>query len=106
MHFGLTNAWNVREALPRQAGLLPLSDLEPLKAARMAVKAACDIERDSADLRAVFDSSSEERSLHFDRLRKNYPVRREFPAWHFSASRKETEGMLMGMGFRDVRYEA
>ena len=37
-----------------------------------------NIQRDNADLKRMFGLSYEERGRYFDRLRKEYPVRREF----------------------------
>ena len=45
---------------------------------REVVKQVYDIERDDADLRAGWNGDEEARSAHFDRLRRDYPVRREF----------------------------
>ena len=47
---------------------------------RIAVRATCDIEGDSARFRAAFDGNVEQRKANFDALRKHYPFRRLFSA--------------------------
>ena len=47
---------------------------------RIAVRATCDIEGDTARFRAAFDGDVERRKANFDALRKNYPFRRLFSA--------------------------
>lgn len=101
-HLGRSNEWSVRNALPIEAGRLDLTALHRFDAARLLVRAAYDIERDGALLRETFGGSDEERRIGFDGLRKNYPVRREFPAWSFFTDREDTERMLTGLGFRAV----
>ena len=53
---------------------------------RLAVRSACDIEGDTARFRAAFDGDPEIRRKNFDALRKNYPLRRLFPATTLSLS--------------------
>lgn len=47
---------------------------------RLAVRAACDIEGDTARFRAAYASDEATRRANFDALRKTYPLRRLFPA--------------------------
>ena len=49
------------------------------QAIRYATRAAYNIEADDVRLRAIREKPAEERSAYFKSLRKNYPVRREFP---------------------------
>jgi len=49
------------------------------EAIHAATRAAYDIEADDGRLRAIVDEPPEKRGKWFDGLRKNYPVRREFP---------------------------
>jgi erythronate-4-phosphate dehydrogenase len=69
---------------------------------REVVKRVYDIERDDADLRAGRNGGEEARRAHFDRLRRNYPIRREFrftrvkvsmvhPHWSKFSNRFQTE---------------
>lgn len=70
-------------------------------AIQMAVLASYDVRSDSASLRRLPEISLEQRSQFFDELRKNYPVRREFPATkiYLSASRKILAEKLKQLGF-------
>jgi erythronate-4-phosphate dehydrogenase len=60
-----------------------------------------DIREDDARMRCLLDMSEAERAKHFDRLRKEYPVRREF--WSvtvdLSPGLEDMEPMLAGVGF-------
>jgi erythronate-4-phosphate dehydrogenase len=53
------------------------SAAEENEAIRLALRACYDPRRDDIRLRASMAGSSEERAIEFDRLRRNYPVRRE-----------------------------
>ena len=64
-----------------------------------AVLETYPIERDDAALRALIDMPPGERAAAFDRLRKEYPVRREFPAVTVAAP-AELQPVLSGLGFR------
>lgn len=55
----------------------PLTDAQALRA---AVRAACDIEADTARFRAAYSDDPATRRARFDALRKDYPLRRLFPA--------------------------
>ena len=80
-HFGRPLQWQAADDLP--AGLsLDLRDLRaaPLLTQLQAAVFACyDIRRDDASLREQLALPAAERPARFDRLRKEYPVRREFP---------------------------
>jgi erythronate-4-phosphate dehydrogenase len=80
-HFGQPLQWRAADDLP--AGLsLDLRELRavPLLAQLQAAVFACyDIRRDHASLRELLALPAAERPARFDRLRKEYPVRREFP---------------------------
>lgn len=101
-HCGVENLWHVAKVLPSEAGRVDVTGLTPLDAARKTVLAAYDIEADSSALRRTFTHSSEERRKEFDLLRKNYSVRREFPAWHFITDKAEITNLLEGIGFTAV----
>lgn len=102
---GQPNKWSVRTALRAEAGRLDLSGMAPLDALRTAARAAYDIEADSLALRQTFALSGEDRRKQFDLLRKNYRVRREFPAWHFITDKREAHTMLEAIGFTSVQNE-
>ena len=81
--FNVTPEWNPSDALPPpevpEISLVPgeLSDEDLL---RKAVLTAYPIERDDGALRAIAEEPGDRRAAYFDGLRKNYPIRREFPA--------------------------
>jgi len=66
---------------------------------REAVLAVYDIERDDAALRGLLDLPEAERARAFDRLRKDYPRRREFPNTTVTAPAR-LRPALAGLGFR------
>lgn len=68
---------------------------------RIAVRATCDIEGDSARFRAAFDGNVEQRKLNFDALRKNYPFRRLFTATTLTLIEADAELIkkLQAIGF-------
>ncbi len=51
---------------------------DPMAEIRKAVLAVYDVRDDDADMRTLFDTPEAERGALFDRLRKEYPRRREF----------------------------
>lgn len=90
--FGLAAQWNAAELLPTGPAVV-CSGAKDEDVLRDAVKQVYDIERDYIDFRDRIDE--------FDRLRKEYPHRREFPAASvsFEAS-PATREKLAGIGFR------
>ena len=81
---------------------LPLgSELDDQDAIQMAILASYDVRGDSASLRQLSGICVEQRGQYFDELRKNYPVRREFPAtvFHLPEARKTLAGKLEQLGF-------
>jgi erythronate-4-phosphate dehydrogenase len=71
------------------------------EALRHIVMAAYDICNDSAKLKTTITFSKQQRGRHFDDLRKNYPVRREFSSYKISASNLDEKliTMLRAIGF-------
>ena len=69
-----------------------------------AVRSVYDVERDDAALREIRSLPPPERGPFFDRLRKEYPVRREFHNTEVvlprSGETKELARTLAGLGFR------
>ena len=80
--FKLDYKWNPVVELPTANSLeLPLgSDIDDQDAIQMAILASYDVRSDSISLRRLPEVEAGQRSDYFDELRKNYPVRREFPA--------------------------
>ncbi|MFC1793650.1 DUF3410 domain-containing protein, partial [Planctomycetota bacterium] len=70
-----------------------------------AVQKIYRIGKDDTRLRRVLDKPAENRGEHFDSLRKNYPVRREFQ--NTSVILKDTNSnlakKLLGIGFEEVK---
>ena len=101
--FKLDYKWNPIFELPAANSLeLPLgSELDDQDAIQMAILASYDVRGDSASLRQLPGISIEQRGHYFDELRKNYPVRREFPAtvFHLPEGRKTLAGKLKQLGF-------
>ena len=60
-----------------------------------------DIRADDARLRGLSKLPPDERAAAFDRLRKNYPVRREFAATRVRVERGDSAlaNLLRGVGF-------
>ncbi len=80
-HFGLAGAWDPAPLLPPPEA--PALDLDAAgrpeeDVLRDAVRGGYDIEADDARLRLSTELPPPERAAHFDRLRKEYPRRREF----------------------------
>ena len=65
------------------------------------------IDKDDTRLRRMLDKPAENRGEHFDSLRKNYPVRREFQNTRVIV--KDTNSTLakklIGIGFKEVKSE-
>jgi len=96
-------SWDVRSALP------PVSPVDVTAAAggdgetlvRAAVLGCYDVRVDDEHLRRLLELPAQERPAYFDRLRREYPVRREFaatPLVHGPLT-GEQQRMLAGLGF-------
>ncbi|MGB5177195.1 MAG: 4-phosphoerythronate dehydrogenase PdxB [Gammaproteobacteria bacterium] len=79
-YFSRPVQWHAADELQRAASIdLRLHDSDDVLAvARAAVLACYDIREDDARLRATLSLPVTERAPAFDRLRKDYPLRREF----------------------------
>jgi len=79
-HFGVAREWNPSPLVPPPARprvrIVAGATLD--EALRQAMAAAYDIEADDRRLRAIAGQPAEARGKFFGRLRKEYPVRREF----------------------------
>jgi erythronate-4-phosphate dehydrogenase len=102
-HFGRPWQWQAADDLPAGLSL----DLRALRAAPLlaklqaAVFACYDIRQDDARLREQLVLPAAERPARFDRLRKEYPVRREFPQARITTGDPDGElaRALSGLGF-------
>ncbi|WP_432695818.1 4-phosphoerythronate dehydrogenase PdxB [Marinobacterium sp. YM272] len=98
--------WLGREVSLPLESVLPLPEVErihcngqldPLKPIRLTY----DPYRDDRALRATLGLPEAEQRLAFDRLRKEYPVRREFSSLEVSGLESETQAALLrALGFR------
>lgn len=91
--------WNAGDALPEGSALM-LEDpgQDALKA---AVFHCYDVRQDDRRLRSIVSLSAGERPEYFDRLRKEYPVRLEFPCTTVMTNGMNAaqQQMLLGIGF-------
>jgi len=76
--------------------------VDPEESLRAAVRAVYDIHRDDTGMRALLTAAESDRARVFDRLRKEYPRRREFLNTRVQVAPKNThlEGRLKALGFR------
>jgi len=102
-HFGQSAQWQAADNLP-EAGVIEMGETENLSVAaqiRSAVSGCYDICADDARLRAMLALPVGEQPAYFDRLRKEYPVRREFSTTSVLVddADSECEPVLRGLGF-------
>lgn len=86
----------VPELVVRDAGSLE-------ETVRRAVFGVYDVRQDDARLREMIDLGAAERAAHFDGLRRNYPVRREFynTGLRFEDCPEQARTALLGLGFAE-----
>ncbi len=100
-HLGRAAEWDPRPLLPPPpCPELVANPLSP-DALTGAVRNVYDIMSDDNALRAIADQAPEERGAYFDRLRKEYPVRREFynTAIRLEPPDASMARVLSGIGF-------
>lgn len=72
--------WSLAEALPPHSFMIePDLTQDDMTLVNSLVSQAYNIERDDRELRKIGELPAAERGAWFDGLRKNYPMRREFP---------------------------
>jgi erythronate-4-phosphate dehydrogenase len=93
------------------AGLTPVAPPEPPGAAPrlhveagknalpQAMDAACFVRRHDAAMRLLTGLSIERRAQEFDRLRREYPPRRDFQAWRIECADLESARLCHHVGF-------
>ena len=75
-------------------------DLDPERdALTQALEAACFVPRHDAALRGLADRPAAEIASGFDRLRKEYPFRRDFRGWRIGGARPADAERLAALGF-------
>jgi erythronate-4-phosphate dehydrogenase len=102
-HFGLRHPWDPQPLMPppaRPRVRLPAGVTFDL-ALRLAMAAAYDIEADDRRLREIARQPADRRGKYFSDLRKNYPVRREFPSHtvEMESPNPDVEQALKALGF-------
>ncbi len=103
-HLGVEPRWDRAACMPApEIAELPLEaagrpEEEVLREAALRLY---PIERDDASLRRVADQPADKRGVYFDRLRKDYPVRREFQNTRLrvAGGTPALERKLRGIGF-------
>ena len=100
-YFGLTPEWRADEHLPPDPEPLDLSGLPPKEALRRAVAACVDL---GPDHELLAGAPADRRGEVFTARRRNYPLRREFPAVRVRSHGLDDEaaGTLGALGFRLV----
>ncbi|MGM0767324.1 MAG: 4-phosphoerythronate dehydrogenase PdxB [Pseudomonadota bacterium] len=78
------------------------SAAEEMDAGNIALRSCYDPRRDDARLRLTMDLPVEDRGTAFDRLRKNYPVRREFSSVkiQLKGTSKSLQDTFRALGFK------
>jgi len=123
-YFGLEAKFDIEDFLPEPAiGELEIdsNEADKLEAILGAVRKIYRIDHDDARLRRILEKPIEKRGEFFDRLRKNYPVRREFQNTRIilatediettenklkrNSSIKRLAEKLAGIGFKEVKSE-
>jgi erythronate-4-phosphate dehydrogenase len=100
-HAGTPNRWSVESAAQADAGTIVVDEsLSSLAAAHAAVRHVYDIRRDDAALRALLLEDPAGRRAGFDRLRRDYPVRREASCYAIADGSTEVRSLLEMLGFR------
>jgi len=65
-----------------------------------AILAACPVERDDEQLRKLITINPENQPTFFDKLRQEYPERRDFTGWQLPAETpEECARALQALGF-------
>jgi len=99
---GVEATWDVSPLLPApECPEVHVDGTDP-DALHKAVLAVYDIRNDDAAMRRLLDASPEERPKLFDRLRKEYPRRREFLNTRATVApaNEDLELRLAGLGFK------
>jgi len=98
--FGHPGRWQAADYLPAGA-VVDLSEREETAMLREAVFSCYDIRADDARLRTMLALPPGEQPAYFDRLRKEYPVRREFSTTSVLVDNadSECEPILRRLGF-------
>jgi erythronate-4-phosphate dehydrogenase len=109
-YFAVEPKFDIKDFLPEPA--VPEFRVNPniandQEALLGAVQKIYRIDKDDARLRQMLDKPAENRGRHFDNLRKNYPVRREFQNTSviLKGTNSKLAAKLIGIGFKEVISE-
>jgi erythronate-4-phosphate dehydrogenase len=93
--------WNASAELPPDMAVELAEGLANEALLRAAVLGCYDVREDDRRLRRLAELAAEQRPRYFDRLRKEYPVRREFAATRLvgAAIPAREREQLAGLGF-------
>jgi erythronate-4-phosphate dehydrogenase len=81
-------------------GPVPLLELQPGEdPLEKALEATCFVRRHDAWMRELIPLPREARAIEFDRLRRDYPPRRDFQAWRVCCTDPAQASLLNKMGF-------
>ncbi len=90
--------WSVQQVLKENATVIDVdSDKNFQTQLYDVVKQVYDIQADDAALRQIFSLDEHDSAVHFDRLRKHYPRRREFP--HYTLMGDRLSEVFEQLGF-------
>ncbi|NNG12444.1 MAG: 4-phosphoerythronate dehydrogenase PdxB [Halobacteria archaeon] len=103
-HFGLAGPWQAADNLPagQSLDLAATTDTDPDACLRRVVFNSYDIRHDDRRLRELLSLEPAERAGYFDRLRKEYPLRREFSETTLRLGRPQAtlRPVFEGLGFK------
>jgi erythronate-4-phosphate dehydrogenase len=93
--------WDVSTALPADPAVSLPEGMEDGALLRAAVLGCYDVRADDRRLRRLSELTADEQPRYFDRLRKEYPVRREFAATRLTGASipDRIREQLAGLGF-------
>ena len=98
--------WSLADALPSHSFVIePDLTLDDMSLLRNLINMAYDIQQDNHAMRKLLELPAEQRGAWFDGLRKNYPVRREFPYYRvlLPPQRDRLGSCLSQLGFSVIR---
>jgi erythronate-4-phosphate dehydrogenase len=99
-HFGVKPKFSAKYFLPRpQVEKIDIDKNDPNPLLTI-VNTLYDIKRDDEKLRQIINKMAEKQGEYFDRLRKNYHIRREFQNAVVSTTDNKLRSVLEGLGFK------
>ena len=110
-HFGLKPKFDIDSFLPEP--IVPEIKIKSENGGeenilREVARRVYDIKADDGRLKRILNVPAEKRGAEFDRLRKDYPVRREFQNTKVILTTENTENIkekLKGIGFKEIKGE-